>query len=181
MPGERLFAVVAPAQKARFTALANQAGVSESKLIRMLIDAALARNAVPEQRPRKAGKEPAYIPPEKYTVRLRGEDAAELERRAGAREMVASSYAGQVLRAHLRAAPPLPYTEFQTIKQLVNELGGIRGALIQLLGAQKDAKQRIDAQVIDAINKLLPVLKSAREDVQNMLAANTRSWETPSG
>lgn len=195
----RLLTSVPPAQDARFTALAQQSGLSKSKLLALLVDAALARNAVPEQaRPaaqetgkgvergpvstwanRSATDEP-YIPPAKYTVRLRGEDAAALERRAEQRNMLPSSYAGQVLRAHLRASPPMPYAEFQTIKRLVNELGGIRGALFELLTAQR-AGQRIDAPIIDAIQKLLPALKNTRQEVQNMLTANSRSWEIPNG
>lgn len=193
----RLLTSVPHAQDARFTALAAQSGLSKSKLLALLIDAALARNAVPE--PTRATAQAAekrvgpgtaaahrthedapYIPPAKYTVRLRGEDAAALERRADQRDMLPSSYAGQVLRAHLRAAPPVPYAEFQTIKRLVNELSGIRGALFELLAAQR-AGQRIDAPIIDAIQKLLPALKITRQEVQNMLTANSRSWEAPDG
>lgn len=192
----RLLTSVPPAQDARFTALAAQSGLSKSKLLALLVDAALARNAVPEPTRATVGAarngvvpgaavahpagEATYIPPTKYTVRLRGEDAAALERRAEKRSMLPSSYAGQVLRAHLRAAPPLPYAEFQTIKRLVNELSGIRGALFELLGKQQ-AGQRIDAPIIDAIQKLLPALKSTRQEVQNMLTANSRSWEAPDG
>lgn len=189
----RLLTSVPPAQDARFTALAQQSGLSKSKLLALLVDAALARNAVPEPLrhtetavgdwPRRsvshsAYEGAAYIPPAKYTVRLRGEDAAALERRAEQRGMLPSSYAGQVLRAHLRTSPPVPYAEFQTIKRLVNELGGIRGALFELLAVQR-AGQRIDAPIIDAVQKLLPALRNVRQEVQNMLTANSRSWETP--
>lgn len=195
----RLLTSVPPAQDARFTALAAQSGLSKSKLLALLVDAALARNAVPEQAQHAAQEtrkgvekgpvstwanrsatDKPYIPPAKYTVRLRGEDAATLECRAEQRHMLPSSYAGQVLRAHLRASPPMPYAEFQTIKRLVNELGGIRGTLFELLTAQR-VGQRIDAPIIDAIQKLLPALKNTRQEVQNMLTANSRSWEAPNG
>lgn len=191
----RLLTSVPPAQDARFTALAAQSGLSKSKLLALLVNAALARNAVPESSPRaetdagngpmngithRAGDAAGYIPPAKYTVRLRGDDAAALERRAEQRNMLPSSYAGQVLRAHLRASPAMPYAEFQTIKHLVNELGGIRGALFELLAAQRTG-QRIDAPIIDAMQKLLPALKNTRQEVQNMLTANARSWEAPNG
>jgi hypothetical protein len=194
---KRLFASVAPQNDARFTAMAAQSGLSKSKLLALLVDAALARNAVPEKTPpmaeaagkgvgpgaavaHRAGESAPYIPPAKYTVRLRGEDAAALERRAEQRNLLPSSYAGQVLRAHLRAAPPVPYAEFQTIKRLVNELGGIRGALFELLATQR-AGQCIDAPIIDAIQKLLPALKITRQEVQDILTANSRSWEAPDG
>jgi hypothetical protein len=191
----RLLTSVPPAQDARFTALAAQSGISKSKLLALLVNAALARNAVADPTrhaetdagngpmkgiTHRAGDAAAYIPPAKYTVRLRGEDAAALERRSGQRNMLPSSYAGQVLRAHLRASPPMPYAEFQTIKRLVSELGGIRGTLFELLAPQR-AGQRIDAPLIDAIQKLLPALKNTRQEVQNMLTANSRSWEAPDG
>jgi hypothetical protein len=74
----------------------------------------------------------------------------------------------------------MPYAEFQTIKRLVNELGGIRGTLFELIASQR-AVQRIDAPIIDAIQKLLPALKNTRQEVQNMLTANSQSWQAPDG
>ena len=123
-------------------------------------------------------KDAPYTPPPKYTIRLQGLDAAALERRAEGREMPPSSHAAQVLRAHLRTSTPVPYQEFQQIKRIVNELGGIRASLFQL-AASAAQRSRFDAELCDAIRKLLPLLKSVREDVQNTLSANSKSWEAP--
>ena len=121
-----------------------------------------------------AGKAPA----EKYTVRLMGLDAARLEARAQARGVTASGYVAHVLRAHLRADPPMPYGEFQELKRVVNELAGIRGAMAQL-ASREGSTQGLEPSLKENVLKLLPALKQIREKVQDMLIANSRSWEAP--
>jgi hypothetical protein len=60
-----------------------------------------------------------------------GLDAARLEARAQARGVTASRYVSHLLRAHLRADPPMPYGEFQELKRVVNELAGVRAAIAE--------------------------------------------------
>jgi hypothetical protein len=121
-----------------------------------------------------AGKAPA----EKYTVRLMGLDAARLEARAQARGVTASGYVAHVLRAHLRADPPMPYGEFQELKRVVNELAGVRGALAQL-ASREGSTQGLEPSLKENVLKLLPALKQIREKVQDMLISNSKSWEAP--
>src|SRR5580700_7951477 len=134
----RLLTSVEPDQRQRFSELAAAQGVSSSRLLARLVHRALIEN--PEEKVKRlleegaAGKAPA----EKYTVRLMGLDAARLESRALARGVTASGYVAHVLRAHLRADPPMPYGEFQERKRVVNELAGIRGAMSQL--ASREAR-----------------------------------------
>ena len=174
----RLKASVPPEQSERFTALAERRGLSTSRLLAMLVDQALAQNAVPEGEGRATStsrETHGYVPPAKYTVRLQGLDAAALERRATERGLPASSYAANVLRAHLRANPPMPYTEFEQLKRVVNELAGLRALLVRLVESD-DPGRFIDAGIASAVRKLLPALKSIRQDVQSVLEANSKSW-----
>jgi hypothetical protein len=60
-----------------------------------------------------------------------------------ARGVTASGYVAHVLRAHLRADPPMPYGEFQELKRVVNELAGIRGAMAQL-ASQEGSTQGLE-------------------------------------
>src|ERR1700684_2497607 len=142
----RLLTSVPPDQRQRFSELAEAQGVSSSRLLARLVHRALVEN--PEAKVKRlleeagAGKAPA----EKYTVRLMGLDAARLEARAQARGVTASGYVAHVLRAHLRADPPMPYREFQELKRVVNELAGVRAAMAQL-AARDGPMQGFDSVV----------------------------------
>jgi len=134
----RLLTSVEPDQRQRFSELAAAQGVSSSRLLARLVHSALVEN--PEAKVKRLLEEAAAgkAPAEKYTVRLMGLDAARLESRAQARGVTRSGYVAHVLRAHLRADPPMPYGEFQELKRVVNELAGIRGAMVRL-AAREDS------------------------------------------
>lgn len=155
--------------------------MSSSKLLAALINAALKQLPAPAPAPNRTGQGAKRAPKAestKYTVRLQESDAARLDERAAARGTAPSSYAAMVLLAHLRADPPMPHGEFQQLKRVVNELGGIRAGLAALAGTGA-SKSDLDGQTIAAIEKLMPRLKSIREEVQATLTANSRSWRAP--
>lgn len=174
----RLLTSVEPDQRERFSELAAAQGVSSSRLLARLVHRALIEN--PEAKVKRLLEEAAAgkAPAEKYTVRLMGLDAARLESRAQARGVTASGYVAHVLRAHLRADPPMPYGEFQELKRVVNELAGVRAAMAQL--ASRDGPtQELEPSLKANVLKLLPALKQIRDKVQDTLTANSKSWETP--
>ena len=179
----RLITSIPHEQHAHFTRLANSRAMSSSKLLAVLINAALKQLPVPASAsaPNRTGQGAKRAPKAastKYTVRLQESDAARLDERAAARGTAPSSYAAMVLLAHLRADPPMPHGEFQQLKRVVNELGGIRAGLAALAGTGA-SKSDLDGQTIAAIEKLMPRLKSIREEVQATLTANSRSWRAP--
>ena len=175
----RLLTSVPPAQRERFAELAAARGVSVSHLLARLVDTALAESPAEKLRRLNLSSREEHAPAEKYTVRLLGADAAHLEERAQARALTASGYVAHVLRAHLRANPPMPYAEFQELKRVVNELAGIRGALSQLLAEPRDAP--IEASLSHSVLRLLPALKQLREKIQDTLVANSKSWAPSDG
>jgi len=128
----RVFASLPNKQHERLSQLADAKGLSISRLLAGLVERELAEN--PEERVQRliAQAQDDRAPAEKYTVRLMGIDAARLEARAQGRSVTPSGYVAQLLRAHLRANPPMPYKEFEELRRVVNELAGIRGALQQL-------------------------------------------------
>jgi predicted HicB family RNase H-like nuclease len=174
----RLNTSVPPDQHERFAELAAAQGVSASKLLAKLVWTALKEN--PEAKVRRLLEEAAAgkAPAEKYTVRLMGLDAARLESRARARGVTASGYVAHLLRAHLRADPPMPYREFQELKRVVSELAGIRAAMAQL-ASRDGTTQGLEPSLKENVLKLLPALKQIRERVQDMLISNSKSWEAP--
>src|SRR5271168_5185119 len=173
----RLLTSVEPDQRQRFSELAAAQGVSSSRLLARLLPRALVEN--PEAKVKRLLEEAAAgkAPAEKYTVRLMGLDAARLESRAQARGVTASGYVAHLLRAHLRADPPMPYGEFQELKRVVNELAGIRAAMAQL--ASEGSRRGLEPSLQENVLKLLPALKQIRERVQDMLTSNSKSWEAP--
>ena len=117
------------AEKARFTWLAERAGMSESALALMAIRAVLDPD----------GKAPAVAtgPTEtdaatdRITIRLRPGDGAAIARRAAQRGMKASTYLAALTRAHLGVNPPLAVTELATLKQSIVVLAGLGRLLAQ--------------------------------------------------
>jgi hypothetical protein len=174
----RLKTSISSEQHDRFADLAAAQGVSASKLLARLVWTALRENPDAKVKRLLADAQAGRAPAEKYTVRLLGLDAARLEARAQARGVTASGYVAHLLRAHLRADPPMPYGEFQELKRVVNELAGIRLALAQLTSGETSGSN-LDASVKDTVMKLLPALKHIRERVQETLSANSKSWEAP--
>jgi hypothetical protein len=174
----RLLTSVEPDQRQRFSELAAAQGVSSSRLLARLVHRALVEN--PEAKVKRLLEEAAAgkAPAEKYTIRLLGLDAARLESRAQTRGVTASGYVAHVLRAHLRADPPMPYGEFQELKRVVNELAGIRGAMAQL-ASREGSTHGLEPSLKENVLKLLPALKQIRDKVQDTLVANSRSWEAP--
>lgn len=174
----RLKTSVPPEQQERFAEIASAQGLSSSKLLARLVWTALKEN--PDAKVKRLLEEAAAgkAPAEKYTVRLMGVDAARLEARAQARGVTASGYVAHVLRAHLRAAPPMPYGEFQELKRVVNELAGIRAAMMQLT-SRDGPTPGLEAALKENVLKLLPALKQIRDRVQDTLVANSKSWEAP--
>jgi hypothetical protein len=117
------------AEKARFTWLAERAGVSESALALMAIRAVLDPD----------GKAPAVthgptetaVATDRITIRLRPGDGAAIARRAAQRGMKASTYLAALTRAHLGVNPPLAATELATLKQSIVVLAGLGHLLAQ--------------------------------------------------
>lgn len=155
--------------------MADARGLSISRLLAGLVERELAEN--PGERVQRliAQSGDDRAPAEKYTVRLMGIDAARLEERAQGRSVTPSGYVAQVLRAHLRANPPMPYKEFEELRRVLNELAGIRGAL-QQLAAHRAPREQVELSLRENILRLLPALQQIRDKVQQTLVANSRSW-----
>lgn len=133
------------AEKARFTWLAERAGMSESALalmaIRNLLDPEGKTPLTPTGTPRAAATD-------RITIRLRPGDGAAIARRAVARGLKISAYVAALARAHVRADPPLPARELDALKESVEVLAGLGHALARvarnptLTGPERDALRK---------------------------------------
>jgi hypothetical protein len=124
--------------KARVRTLAEREGITESALLRQLLEVVL----------RTAGlDEPAAIAPAdkvnrdaRLNVRLELEDSRLLKERAKARGMASATYLSYLARCHLRGAAPLPKAEYTLLKQSVEQLAALGCNLNQIARAMNQGE-----------------------------------------
>jgi len=153
--------------------VAQRHGVSESVLLRRLIDDALvtAGESVPDELNQGMPQ-----PPEKISVRLRPDDLQLLQERAIARKIRPSTYAGLLLRAHLRNLTPLPTEELLALKRSIAEVGAVGRNLNQIARAlhQGEGARGPDVAYLQG---LLKILTGLRDHTKAIVTANSLSWE----
>jgi predicted DNA binding CopG/RHH family protein len=170
--GTHLTTWVSQQTKQRFAALARQRDVSESSLLKHLIELTLQtadteqHNATADDVARRARR---------LSIRLRPDDRLLLRERARARGMPAATYISVLLRAHLRSLSPLPREELLALKRVVSELGAVGRNLNQLARAVNQG-ERVAGLARDDLRALLKVCQGLRDHVRALLTANLRSW-----
>jgi hypothetical protein len=146
---------VPAATKAAFGAMARHQGMTDSALLRCMIDLSLqSAGAVSSTAPFAAAQPPARM--SRLTVRLQGDD--------------------QQLRAHLRSLAPLPREELLALKRTVGELGAIGGNLNQIARAANQG-DRVDGPGAQEVHLMLRICGALRDHVKALLLANLRSWQ----
>jgi hypothetical protein len=89
--------------KARVRKLAQRDGITESALIKQLLDVVLRSSGLDE---------PALAPADKVNrLRMEPQDLRLLQARSEARGMACATYAALALRSHQRGGAPLPKSE----------------------------------------------------------------------
>lgn len=161
--------------KDRFAALARYQGLSDSALLKRMIEltlrstdaASLERTVVtPDEDVARASR---------LTVRLRPDDQILLRERASARGMAPATYVSVLVRSHLRSLAPLPKEELLAVKKMVAELGGIGRNLNQIARAANQGEQA-NGPVREDVKAMFRVCEGLRDHVRALFAANLRSW-----
>ena len=176
--GTQLKTWVSRETKARFSAVARYQGVSDSALLKQLMELML-RSADPLSTDASInqGIEKRSI---RVTVRLRPDDEVLLRARAADRGMAAATYLSVLARSHLRSIAPLPKEELQALKRSVSELGSIGRNLNQIArAANRGELTAVPAR--DELRALLRVCQGLRDHVKGLVAANLKSWERGRG
>jgi hypothetical protein len=164
--------------KERFAAIARHEGLSESAMLKRLVDLVLqtagAREALAIPAPRLSRRG------SRVTVRLRADDQVLLRERAAARAMPPATYVSVLTRAHLRGLAPLPKEELQALKRTVSELGSIGRNLNQIARAANQG-ERVSGLGREELKAMLRVCGGLRDHVKGLLSANVRSWDQGHG
>lgn len=165
---------VSPETKARLRALAEQRQLSESALLKRLLDMTLDRVAEPQ--PRTHCRAQRIARAARLYVRLQPDDRLLLTERAAVRGMPAATYVSVLVRAHLRNLAPLPKDELMALKRSIAELGAIGRNLNQIAYAVRSGGSSSGPHREDAV-AMLRVCTALRDHFKATLLANLRSWQ----
>ena len=166
---------VTPEMKNRLRAIAQERHITESVLLKRLVENALLPplGITPEVVVAQPVEQVARGA--RLYVRMRPEDHMLLRERATGRGMAAATYASFLLRAHLRAVTPMPDRELVELKRSVATLGAVGRNLNQIARAANQGRTT-GASVAD-LKQLLRACEALRESVKGLVNANRDSWE----
>jgi len=165
---------VTPEVKTLLRMLAHREQITESALVRQLLEVTLRRSAM-EGFPKlealeKVGRDA------RLSISLAPEDRMLLCERATARGMRSATYISVLVRAHLRNLTPLPREELAALKRSVAELGAIGRNLNQIARATNQGSKPTGPGRQD-LQAMLRVAEGLRDHVKALLKANRTSWE----
>ncbi len=171
--GAHLTTWVTRETKTRFVAVARHQGLSDSALLKRLIDTMLQAGSAPPNREATVGR---AVRVSRFSIRLRPDDRMLLGERAAARGMPAATYVSVLMRAHLRSLSPLPKEELLALRRTVSELGSIGHNLNQIALAANQG-ERVSGPNREDLRAILRVCEGLRDHVKRLLSANIKSWE----
>jgi hypothetical protein len=171
---QQIAAWATPDRKGQFAALAASRGLSESKLLGLLIDSVLERNPLgPAGDARHAEAEEG----DRITLRLRPGDGKWLRLRAERRGMKYTTYAAALIRAHVRADPPMPLEELAHLERGLAEISAIGRRLNSIAGVVNEG-QGVDPGLRVELAAVLRAMEELRQALREVVKVNRISWES---
>jgi hypothetical protein len=164
---------VTPEIKALVRALAQRDQLTESALIKQLLEVVLRSSAAAGLFSLKPPRTPRDT---RLYVRLDPDDRLLLNERAAARGMPSATYVAVLVRSHLRHLVPLPKQELLALKSAVAELGAIGRNLNQIARAMNQGG-RVAGPGREELRAMLQVGGALRDHVKALLAGNAKSWD----
>jgi Bacterial mobilisation protein (MobC) len=164
--------------KAHFTRVAKAQGLSESALLRRLLE----HLVVPAREPDDLVITPVEELPSarRVSVRLRADDLLLLRERAQARGLPTSTYITYLVRSHLTAQAPLPTQELAALKRSVAEIGAI-GRNINQIARAVNQQQWPSGPDRAVLSEMAGVLIAMRAHIKALINANLASWDSGYG
>lgn len=159
--------------KARFSAAAARQDLSESALLKRLVEQMLSVTPDEASGNLSIRSEPRGA---RLTVRLVPEDRLLLRARAAARGMPAATYVSSLVRAHLRMLAPLPSEELAELRRSIAKLSALGRSLNQIARAlNQDA--RVAGPGRNEVLAMIRVAEGLRDHFRALLKANIESWQ----
>lgn len=161
--------------KQRFARMAQAQGLSESALLRRLVEVSLITTGSVETsalRPIEAVATSGRI-----SVRLCDDDLLLLRERARARQLPTSTYVSYLVRSHLRGQVPLPTAELHALKRSVAEVAAIGRNINQIARAVNQQQWPGGPNRADLL-AMLRALTALRDHTKALINANLASWSS---
>jgi hypothetical protein len=163
--------------KERFATAAVLQGLSESALLKRLVEQMLASagsELTAVERPSPVARDV------RVTVRLVPDDRLLLRERAAARGLPAASYVSSLVRSHLRSLASLPDKEFEALRSAVTQLAAI-GRNLNAMARTAVAGETTAAPTQARLPQMLRVCEATLDHVKGLMKANIVSWEAGYG
>jgi hypothetical protein len=171
--GTHLTTWVTRETKERFAAVARHQGLSDSALLKRLVELMLQSASAAE-----AGTPVDAVRTSRgsrLTVRIRPDDQLLLRERAATRGMAAATYVSVLTRAHLRGLAPLPKAEWLALEKSVLGLSRL-GRNINQLARAANRGERVAPLGPDYFQAILKICVSLRDHTHGLLEANAKAW-----
>jgi len=159
--------------KERVRRLAQRDGITESTLIKQLLDVVLRGSGLDE---------PSIAPADQVNrqgrlyLRMEAQDLRLLKERSKARGMASATYASLALRSHLRGGAPLPKAEYVALMQSIDGLAAVGRNLNQIARALNRGG-RADPPGRQEVAAMLRIAEGLKDHFRALLDANMRSWK----
>ena len=160
--------------KALLQSIADREQITESALIRQLLDTLVRAAAAADATTVKPGA--PELRGERLSIRLAPDDRLLLCDRAAARGMPSATYVAVLVRSHLRRLTPLPGVELDALKRSIAELGAI-GRNLNQIARSLNAGGRSDGPGRRDLESMLKIAVALRDHFRALLKANETSWE----
>jgi hypothetical protein len=172
--GTHLTTWVTRETKERFAAVARHQGLSDSGLLKRLVDLML-QSASAAELGTPGGADRASRD-SRLTVRIRPDDQLLLRERAAARGMAAATYVSVLTRSHLRSLVPLPEAEWLILEKIVTELSKL-GRNINQITRAANRGERVSDPESTQFRAMLKICEALRVNTKKLLLANAKSWQ----
>jgi hypothetical protein len=160
--------------KERFAAVARHQGLSDSALLKRLVD--LMLQGVGAGQVGTPGGADRTSRDSRLTVRIRPDDQLLLRDRAAVRGMAAATYVSVLTRSHLRSLAPLPKAEWLMLEKIVTELSKL-GRNINQIARAANRGERVSDPESTQFRAMLTIGNALRGHIKGLLQANAKSWQ----
>jgi|SRR5450631_432737 len=160
--------------KERFAAVARHQGLSDSALLKRLVELVLQGASAAEVPTLAAADRTSRD--SRLTVRIRPDDQLLLRERAAARGMAPATYVSVLTRSHLRSLAPLPKAEWLTLERIVTELSKL-GRNINQIARAANRGERVSDPGSNHFRAMFTICEALRVNTKRLLQANAKSWQ----
>jgi Bacterial mobilisation protein (MobC) len=171
--GTHLTTWVTRETKDRFAAVARHQGLSDSALLKRLVELMLQSATAGEAG--TPGDARRTSRGSRLTVRIRPDDQLLLGERAAARGMAPATYVSVLTRSHLRSLAPLPKAEWLILERIVTELSKLGRNINQIARAANRGVQVRDPESTQ-FRAMLTIGHALRVNIKKLLQANAKAW-----